>query len=71
METYIEKIEKIIDWCANLSDDKKSIQLWESSLERNDIDDIVIVKKIINLINSDLSLIEYEVSDLIDMVNKN
>lgn len=66
--TYTEKIKDILERTLVLSDDKTEYLLWYAGLKGFDNGDIIIVKKIVELVNDDFSLISSEVSDLIEMV---
>jgi len=67
-ETYIEKVERVIEDCVFSTDDGKKRYLWVESIDSEDKDTIKTIEYILDLVNNKPELEKYEISELINMI---
>ena len=67
-ETYIEKVERVIEDCVFSTDDGKKRYLWVENVDSEDKDTIKTIEYILELVNNKPELEKYEISELINMI---
>ena len=73
MDEFTERVEKVLKICINKGDDNL-LYIWDEEVRNlfrwDDIEIIIeTIKKILDMVNKDPRLYDYEVSDLIKMAN--